>query len=96
MIGSVWRIMTAALVCALSAPVGAQWINQKTPGIPRLPGGKPNLKAPAPKAANGKPDLSGMWQMDSLGYGFNILGDRGPEMLPWATTIRLHRVRAFS
>ena len=89
--GSVWRIMTAALVCALSAPVAAQWINHKTPGIPRLPDGKPNLKAPAPKAANGKPDLSGMWQMDSLGYGFNILGDRASEMLPWAQALYKQR-----
>src|SRR5437016_2481341 len=43
------------------ATAGAQWIHQPTPGIPRTPGGKPNLSAPAPKTADGKPDLSGIW-----------------------------------
>jgi hypothetical protein len=31
-----------------------------TAGIPRTPDGKPNLIAPAPKALDGKPDLSGL------------------------------------
>lgn len=47
----------------LLAPVflRAQWLNYPTPGIPRTPGGKPNLSAPAPRARNRKPDLSGLW-----------------------------------
>jgi len=51
----------AAVVVA--APVFAQWLNYKTPGIPRLPDSRPNLSAPAPRAG-GHPDLSGIWQLD--------------------------------
>jgi hypothetical protein len=48
--------LTAAAECA-----PAQWLNYPTAGIPRMPGGKPNLAAPAPRTPDGKPDLSGIW-----------------------------------
>ena len=40
----------------LATVVSAQWINYPTPGILRTRDGKPNLAAPAPKTADGKPD----------------------------------------
>jgi hypothetical protein len=52
-------VLTAASV---NAP--AQWINYPTPGTPRTRDGKPSLAAPAPRASNGKPDLSGVWQVE--------------------------------
>jgi len=52
----------AVCVIAGAVSVSAQWQGYKTPGIPRLPDGSPNLSAPAPKTVDGKPDLSGIWQ----------------------------------
>jgi hypothetical protein len=58
------RILFAASVVCLSVSVStaaAQWLNFKTPGVPRTPDGKPKLDAPAPRALDGHPDLSGVW-----------------------------------
>jgi hypothetical protein len=53
---------TALVFFAASACALPQWIDQPTPGTPRLPDGKPNLTAPAPRLPDGKPDLSGIWR----------------------------------
>jgi hypothetical protein len=37
---------------------------------------------------DGKPDLSGVWQIDGLGYAFNITGEQKMDnMLPWAQAL---------
>jgi len=56
------RLFLAALTLLVATtPAGAQWLDRKTPGIPRTADGKPNLTAPAPRGPDGKPDLTGVW-----------------------------------
>ncbi len=57
--------MRFALLLLLAAGAQAQWLDFKTPGIPRTKDGKPNLTAPAPRAPDGKPDLSGVWMHET-------------------------------
>jgi hypothetical protein len=54
-------VLIAAGVCALPVRGAAQWHGYPTPNVPRTPDGKVNLAAPVPMAADGKPDLSGIW-----------------------------------
>ena len=49
------------LVLGMAFTAQAQWIKLPLPGTPRTKDGKPNLSAPAPRASNGHPDLSGIW-----------------------------------
>ena len=64
----------------LSAAGSAQWLTEKTPGIPRTSGGKPNLAAPAPRTSDGRPDLSGLWQTGTK-YDSDF---KSADAQPWA------------
>jgi len=87
--------MTAAVAMTLLAAVAApaQWLDYPTPGIPRTPDGKPNLSAPAPKTADGRPILTGLWKPVG-GYVGNIAKDLKPGEVPfqpWAEALYKQR-----
>jgi hypothetical protein len=90
-------LAAAVLVVGLAAPAGAQWLKDKTPGIPRDAEGKPRLDAPAPKLQDGTPDLSGLWRTDPGAYLDNIASDLEPgDTLPWAEALFKRRSEEFA
>jgi hypothetical protein len=66
------RITVAAGFYLLPACLCAQWLDFKTPGIPRTADGKPDLTAPAPRIPDGKPDLSGLWRPQRNIYWLDV------------------------
>src|ERR1700721_1868428 len=82
-----------AILSLIPAAASAQWLNSKTPGIPRTKDGKADLAAPAPKLADGKPDLGGVWLVPGLKYLINIAADlKEVPFQPWAAAEYQRRV----
>jgi len=75
------RIVLAALLL-LPVSLGAQWLDWRTPGIPRTADGKPNLAAPVPKHASGKPVRAGLWR-PSPGMVGDIARNLKPGEVPY-------------
>ena len=66
-------VILAAVLLVSMASLHAQWPARESSDVPRNPTGEPDLDAPAPRAVNGKPDLSGVWR---AGGRSNVLGRR--------------------
>ena len=56
--------LTACLTICVSVTLPAQWRDVVTKAMPMTPAGTPNFEAPAPKLADGTPDLSGIWDAE--------------------------------
>src|SRR6516225_3722034 len=72
----------------IAIPALAQWVNVPSKG-------KINLDGPTPRAADGKPDLSGVWEPNANKYVRNIAADLKPEDVPfqpWAKAVFESRV----
>src|SRR5438067_7605445 len=65
---SIGMAIVGACLCAQ-----AQWLNEPTPGAPRTPDGKVNMTGPILRV-NGKPDLSGIWQVQAEPRGPGLFG----------------------
>ena len=79
------RFGLAVSLLAAALPAVAQWPEAPNKSIPRNQDGSPNLTAPAPRKANGQPDLSGIWMVPGLKYLINIAADlKDVPFQPWA------------
>jgi hypothetical protein len=85
------KLFLTTLVCAMfCAPLSAQWLRQRTAGIPRTADGKPNLAAPAPRTPDGKPELTGLWAVPTPRTDFE-----SGEVQPWVQALVRARAEDF-
>jgi hypothetical protein len=85
--------LSAVLIAATS--LHAQWLRIPTAGMPRTPDGKPNLTAPAPKNAEGRPAIGGLWRPQRRLIGDISTGMNSGETIPyqpWAEKLFKERV----
>lgn len=76
----------AGLVASVWAmPAQAQWLDYKTPGIPRTAEGNPDLSAPLPRMTDGKPDLTGVWRTE-------LSAQEPPKIQAWADALAKSRM----
>jgi hypothetical protein len=90
-------IAVLAALTGVTQDAAAQWLTLPTPGIPRLPDGKPDLTAPAPRTPDGKPDFSGLWRNDGGDRMYNNIAVvlEPEDVAPWADALYRKRRLEF-
>jgi len=63
------RVIVGLILVAATLPCAAQWSPHASGHVPLTKAGSPDLDAPAPRTADGKVDLSGVWQSPGGGLG---------------------------
>jgi len=75
----------AGLGAFCGATARAQWLDYKTPGIPRTADGTPDLSAPLPRTLDGKPDFTGVWRTE-------LSTQDPPKLQTWAEAVAKSRM----
>ena len=73
-------VSVLAMSAVVSPSLLAQWPTHRAAGVPRGTDGQVDLDAPTPRTADGKPNLSGLWETIRTGAGQVIVGVDVPAL----------------